>query len=313
MQVFKFTLVIAGALCVLGGAAKAQDDIAKLSDEFDSEASAAQWQHIHRVEGWNADQLELFDINKVYKGHCAMMPFSSGWYQDWRGALVFKPIKGDFVMTTKVKVTGRDGKSAPRSLFSLAGIMVRAPRNITPQTWQPGGENHVFVSLGVALQPGIYSYEFKSTRHSKSDMKFPAANANESQLQIARIGAAAIVLVKTDQTAWRILARFARPDLPDEVQAGMTLGTDWPTVEKVPPRQHNAMVIRNGRPDLGALYDYLRFRRPVVPAALQGRDLSNPNEVSDADLLRFLGETAAIGSGSATQPATGFAAGAAAP
>ena len=100
--------------------------IAKLSDEFDSEATATQWQRVEQVEGWNNNQLELFDINKVYKGYCAMMPFTSSWYQDYRGVLVFKPVKGDFAVTTSVRVTGRDGKSAPRSQFSLAGLMIRA-------------------------------------------------------------------------------------------------------------------------------------------------------------------------------------------
>jgi hypothetical protein len=310
MRLFKALLVI-GALGVTSGA-QAQDDVAKLSDEFNDEASAAQWQRVEQVEGWNANQLELFDINKIYKGHCAMMPFTSSWYQDWRGVLLFKPIKGDFVISTKVRVTGRDGKSAPRSQFSLAGLMIRTPRNITPQTWQPGGENYVFVSLGCSVRPGVYQFEYKTTQNSKSDLKFGDANSAEAQLQIARIGAAKILLVKTPQTQWRILARFNRPDMPNELQAGMTVYTDWPSVEKVPPRQHNGMVIRGGNPDLGALYDYVRFRRPQVPAALQGRNLADANAVSDAEILRFLGD-AAEGESATPIAAPGFATGAAAP
>jgi hypothetical protein len=318
MNLFKAKLLVAVMLCAsisaaFTSAALAQDDVAKLNDEFDNEATANQWRRVEQVEGWNNNQLEIFDINKIYPGQCAMMPYTSSWYQDWRGVLLFKPIKGDFVITTKVKVTGRDGASAPKSRFSLAGLMIRAPRNITPQTWQPGGENYVFVSLGASLNPGVYSFEYKTTRNSKSDLKFGETNVNEAQLQIARIGTATILAVKPAQGAWRILGRFDRPDLPEELQAGMTAYTDWPGVERVPPREHNATVIRGGNPDLGALYDYVRFARPRVPEGLQGRNLANANEVSDAELLRFLGD-AAIGTGGNNAPtaAPGFATGAAA-
>ena len=154
----KIAIGLVGVLLLMHGAAWAQNDIAALSDEFDNEQTATQWQRVEQVEGWNANQLELFDINKVYKGYCAMMPFTSSWYKDWRGVLLFKPVQGDFVMTTRLRVTGRDGQSAPRSQFSLAGLMVRAPRNITPQTWQPGGENYVFVSLGCSTKLGSYQF-----------------------------------------------------------------------------------------------------------------------------------------------------------
>lgn len=310
MNLFKSTLLIAGTLSALHGCAKAQDNIATLSDEFDNEANAAQWQRIEQVEGWNNNQLELFDINKIYKGQCAMMPYTSSWYQDWRGVLLFKPVKGDFVMTTSVKATGRDGQSAPQAQFSLAGLMVRTPRNITPQTWQPGGENYVFISLGASKQPGVYSFEYKTTRNSVSKLETVDARSNEAQLQIARIGNAALVLVKTPQSPWRIMERFDRPDMPADLQAGMTVYTDWPGVEKVPPRVHNSTVIRNGNPDLGALYDYVRYARPTVPQNLQGRNLANRNEVSDAELLSFLGD-GAMGGSRQNGTAPGFATGAA--
>ena len=108
------------------------------------------------------------------------------------------------------------------------------------------------------------------------------------------------------------MERFDRPDFPAELQAGMTVYTDWPGVEKVPPRQHNSTVIRNGNPDLGALYDYVRYARPNVPQNLQGRNLANPNEVSDAELLRFLGDAiGGKGDNGGAAAAPGFATGAA--
>ena len=301
------------AALLVASSAVAQDDLAKLSDEFDNEQSAGQWQRVDQVEGWNANQLELFDINKIYKGQAALMPYTSTWYKDWRGVLLFKPVKGDFVLTTRVKVTGRDGKSAPRSNYSLAGLMARAPRSITPETWQPGGENYVFVSLGAANQPGNYQFEIKTTINSDSRLHMIPANTNDAQLQIARLGQTIVLLVKTPQDPWRILVRFPRPDFPQELQCGLCTYTDFNTASRTQPRQHNGMVIREGNPDVGALYDYVRFRRPAIPAALQGRNFANPQEVSDADLLRFLGDGAMgeVGGAAPAPAAPGFATGAA--
>ena len=43
-------------------------------------------------------------------------------------------------------------------------------------------------------------------------------------------------------------------------------------------------------PDLRAQFDYFRFERPHVPAALIGVNLADPTVVSDAELLAFLGD-----------------------
>jgi hypothetical protein len=303
MKFFKFTLLIIGTLSVLNGCGQAQNDIqsqsnlATLSDEFKDAASATQWKSVAQVEGWNANQLELFDINKAYPGQCALMPFTSTWYKDYRGTLLFKSVKGDFVMSTHLKVTGRDGQSAPRSQFSLGGLMIRTPRTITPQTWQPGGENYIFLSLGAADKPGTYQLEFKTTINSDSQLQIRDVNGGEADLQIARIGPSVIVLAKLPNSGWRVVNRYNRPDFSQELQAGMCCYTDYPTASKRSPQQHNASVIHDGNPDVGVLYDYIRYARPNVPQQLQGRNFANPGDVSDAELLNFLGEAPARASG----------------
>ena len=234
MNLFKSTLLIAGTLSALHGYARAQEDISKLSDEFDNEATLTQWKSVAQTEGWNANQLEIFDINKIYKGQCAMMPFTSTWYKDYRATLIFKPVKGDFVMSTHLKVTGRDGKSVPNSQFSLGGLMIRTPRNITPQTWQPGSENYIFLSLGAADKPGTYQLEYKTTINSDSQLQIRDVNVAETDLQIARIGTAIIVLAKLPNSNWRVVNRYHRPDFPQELQAGMCCYTDYPSASRRP-------------------------------------------------------------------------------
>jgi len=114
--------------------AAAADDLTALNDEFNDASTLSQWKRVTFVEGWNADQLELQNINTTRSGRMVMMPFTSTWFNDYRGELTFKEVQGDFVVTADVEATGRNGASPPSSAYSLAGLMIRAPRAITPAT-----------------------------------------------------------------------------------------------------------------------------------------------------------------------------------
>jgi hypothetical protein len=159
-------------LALLPFAAIAADDLKPLSDEFYDASTLARWQRVYAVEGWGTNQLELQDINTTRTGFMVMMPFTSIWYQDYRGELTFKEVQGDFVVTTAVDASSRAGSGPPRSSFSLGGIMVPAPRAITPATWQPGGENYIFLSIGSASNPGTFQFEVKTTTNSNSVLEF---------------------------------------------------------------------------------------------------------------------------------------------
>ncbi|NUQ00364.1 MAG: hypothetical protein HUU35_10985 [Armatimonadetes bacterium] len=270
----------------------AQDDLQALSDEFDDEATLANWKRIHQTEGWNADQLERFDINRTRQGVMMLVPYTNVWYRDYRGELVYKDIEGDFVATTRLYVTRRGGGGAPRSSFSLGGILVRAPREVTPTTWQPGGENYIFLSLGAASQPGQYQWEVKTTVNSNSQLQLAPAGGAEGQIRIARIGSSLILLRRAPQQSWQVHQRYQRSDFPTALQVGVTAYTDWPTCQRYQPQDHNGRVIRDGRPDLEVQYDYVRFQRPAVPESLRERNLMDRAAVPDSALLAFLGDAA---------------------
>ncbi|WP_339729248.1 hypothetical protein [uncultured Gimesia sp.] len=269
-----------------------QDDLNSLSDEFEDAATLKQWSRIYQTEKTNADQLEKFDIAQTRPGWMVMMPYSSTWYMDYRGVLVYKMVKGDFVVTSNIRVARRNGDGAPRSNYSLAGLMIRTPRDVTPQTWQPGGENYIFLSLGSAKQPGTFQFEVKTTLNSRSQLAVTDAGTPTAQIQIARIGNDFILLKKTPSGNWNIHQRYRRVDMPQELQVGLTVYTDYSTASRMQPAQQNTQVIKNGRPDLVAGFDFVRFNRPQVPARLTGKTFSNPNDVSDRDLLQFLGDKA---------------------
>lgn len=269
-----------------------ETEISSLSDEFEDPATLNQWLRIYQTEKTNADQLEIFDIAKTRQGWMVMMPYASTWYMDYRGVLVYKQVKGDFVVTSHIRVSKRGGDGAPRSNYSLAGLMIRTPRNVTPQTWKPGRENYIFLSLGSAKQPGTYQFEVKTTLNSRSNLSVTDAGTPAALIQIARIGNEFILLKKTPAGDWNIHQRYRRTDMPHELQVGLTVYTDYSTASRMQPPQHNTQVIKNGRPDLVAGFDYVRFQRPHIPAAFTGKSLTKPGEVSDAELLQFLGSNA---------------------
>lgn len=269
-------------------ASRPGDDLAALSDEFNDPATKSRWQTVNQVEKWNADQLRVFDIARQVPGKLLLIPHTSVWYQDYRGVLLFKPVSGDFVVTTHLRVTRPDGKGPPNSQFSLCGLMVRAPRDITPQTWRPGGENYVFLSVGAANAPGTYQLEVKTTRNSDSQLEI-TDGAESMTLRTVRVGPAVLLLRKPENGPWVVHRRYRREDFPQTLQVGLTTYTDWETCKNMQPLQHNRTVIRTGNPQVRAEADYMRYARPVVPASLANRDLADPAQVSDAELLAAFG------------------------
>ena len=293
----------------------AVDDLQMLSDEFDDASTLSQWQRVYQAEGWGFDQLEQWDINTTRPGQMFMMPHTCTWYQEWRGDQAYKPVTGDFVVTTDVTASRRGGGGPPNSNFSLAGILVRAPRpGVTnPAAWTPNGENYIFLSLGAANTPGSYQFEVKTTSNSVSHLEISPADVERARVQIARIGSYFIALRQLEGGAWEVHRRYTRADMPATLNVGLTAYTDWNTCSQVGYEFHNQNLLTNDltlpgggtlyvNPDLEAAFNYLRFKRPQVPAELAGLDLANPGEVSDAELLSFLGENANTPGGS-TLPA----------
>lgn len=294
-----------GGLVLAVGNAQATDPLAALNDEFDDAATLADWQDIRIVEGWPNVQWESIDIDATRDGWLTMVPYTVVWYEDYRGPLLFKTLSGDFAATARVQATNRAGTGAPNREYSLGGIMVRAPRAITPATWTPGQERYSFLSVGAASLPGNFQYEVKSTsnfdelpEYSRLDLQLTGCNCGDTLIQTVRIGTNVIQLAQPAGQPWRVINRYRRPDLPATVQVGLVTYTNWEIAQGWPTTVHNVSTITTAynqpavpsQPDLRAQVDYLRFVIPAVPPAFQGVDLVNPAVASDAQLLSFLGE-----------------------
>lgn len=291
-------------IAVAASAAAYAQDPACLSDEFENAATLSNWSRIEQAEAWPNDPLLTWNIDGATPGSMTMIPHTVTWYRDYRGPLVFKSVSGDFAITASVRATARNGVSVPSAQFSLAGLMLRTPRTITPATWTPGGENYVFLSTGYGnANPARFQYEIKTTINGDSQLVLSDAPGAESVLQIVRIGPHVICLRQPLGGQWVVHGRYRRDDMPATLQAGLVSYTDWQKVSIFGPFVHNTSTLRPPlapgvvdpnpfvafNPDLRAEFRYARFAAPVVPAALIGADLSNAAAVSDAQLLAFLG------------------------
>jgi hypothetical protein len=280
-------------------------DLATLSDEFDDVGSLIHWSRIHQTEGWSNNVLETFDANTTRPGQLVMMPYTSVWFDEWRGELTYKTVTGNFAVTTFVEPRNRAGLGRPEQDYSLAGIMVRVPRAMTNAAqWTPNGQNYIFLSMGAANRTtALYQFEVKTTVNSTSTLFVTDTSATRAAIQVARLGPYLIALRREEGQSWAVHRRYFRPDFPELVQAGLTVYTDWNTCSAVGPENNNRLVLTNGAtlldnstlsgasPDLIATFDYVRFARITMPPAWVGADLMNEAEVSDAALLTYLGES----------------------
>lgn len=285
-----------------------------LNDEFNNAGTLSNWQNTNIVEGWNAEQLEVFDINTTEPGNLHMMPYTCGWYNEWRGPLLFKLVTGDFVFTTNVSISNRQLTGLPASLYSLAGLMIRTPLNYPNGAYGPGGwaanqQDYVFLSIGFGdygapCQPNTNGphFEVKTTDNSNSTLCVSPISSTEAQIRLARIGAAILILYRLPGQNWVVHQRYNRPDFPQTVQVGFVTYTDWVKWSSYTPQFANSHVIAPGldpdpssnpsqpfNPDLIANFDYARFNLPQVPVELAGLNLTNPVQVSNIQLLSFLG------------------------
>ena len=299
--------------------------IAGLGDEFDDSATTDQWQRVNEVEGWNADQLNVYDIDTTQTGRMVQQPHTTVWYRSWRGPMAFQNVAGDFSFTTEIHVTDRDdiGGSDADDIpgdgqFSLAGAMIRTPRDITnPATdWTPGsmaddgtndGENYVFLSLGYGAADNEFSLEVKTTRNSNSQLELTplGQDANTVTVQISRVGNSIITMYQRPGQDWQVHRRYSRPDMPETMQVGLVSYSDWSKANDFDPFTQNSTVLTPGvagdptpgeafNPDITAGFEYARYARPDVPDAFAGADLTDPGAVSDDELLSFLGSATNI-------------------
>jgi|GEM_PF-5908363 len=308
--------------------AGAADDLAALSDEFDSAGSLGNWQRNYLAEGWEGQVARSADpwnrwLIDGNAGEMVVEPNTGGFFRDFKGGSAFKMVTNDVVVTVRLRVTGRDGVSpVPRSTYSLGGILLREPQTaLSAADWVRGREDYLFLALGHGTG-NIQQWEVKDTRAGSSELALSPAPSNEAIIQIARIGNQFICLRFTASEGWRVHARFNRTaaPFPAAIQVGLTAYTDWPNYSGYLSQTfdvggetavdgvwvHNthsltatlpaelAASAQNYDPDIIANFDYYRFARPdpAAAAAIAAGDIRDTGAFPDAQLLAWFGANA---------------------
>jgi hypothetical protein len=269
------TALVSGAMTMnvaVSPAALAADaaraDITGSSTVFNSPAALQGWSQ-HAVQGFS----DKWKAPRIENSRLVLEPTSSGWFEDMQAGHLYRAVDGNFVVTTKLRVEGTKAQ-LPQTLFSLAGVFIRVPREgLTAANWQPGRENWMFFSLGTAFPAGTPQFEIKTTYNSLSTLKISSAapvyaggQTRDVELRIARQGELFSLLYRLEgQAEFTLLDQFIRPDLPQRLNVGVTAYADWGSAATIYPdfpRYNTSAPAMNA--DLIARIERIDFRRPTV-------------------------------------------------
>jgi hypothetical protein len=235
----KLALIVA-LLAVAASAAAAP--LPSLSDEFNDPATASQWQVL---QGDLADGVApTFDIAKSTPGELTITPGRSWWVDGTRAFYLYKPVTGDFVVTARLHVTGREG-ATPTADWSLSGLLVRRP------TDNRGQEN--WVSFRVGRRGGKDVFERKTTVTGTSTLVLNPAQPGWVELRIARVGRYLVLLRRYGAGAFTPHFTYIRRDLPLALTAGIDAFSGYGDVKA----------------DLVSHVDWIHFASTGVPGPLR--------------------------------------------
>lgn len=244
-------------------------DVAGLSDEFDDPATLKNWRTLSDAEGW-PNRIEKADVSV---GHLMVLPQSGAWWAGYHGVYFFKEVKGDFVISTRVKVTGRNGDE-PAQIWTISGLLVRAPAKDAKENWI-----YIMTGRGPRTERVV---DAKSTLNNDNAWDITLAQPDWYDLRLARIGPLFIAMCRPDRGDWTVRKRIVREDLPATLQAGINVTSDFKLSSTMPFAKYNAELFPASSPDSLTVFDFVRFSRPAPAPQLAGRELI---AISDAELL----------------------------
>ena len=174
------------------------------TEGFSSGAALERWGYVEGDFGRNRF--------RVHHGDLVVEPAKSWWVGAHRAFYLYRPVRGDFDVRTRLRVTGRAGGD-PHADWSLSGLLVRSPgRDGAPEDW---------LALRTGQVSGHRVFERKTTVRSRSRLALLGAHAGWTQLRIVRHGARFALFTRPDGGVWKRRSTYVRPDLPRTVQVGV--------------------------------------------------------------------------------------------
>mgnify|MGYP007032565969 CR=1 FL=1 len=213
-----------------------------LSDDFDDPGSLSAWTLREDVDGGPGN----WDVLEIRDGRLRLRPTASGWYGNYVGPMLFKQIRGDFVVETSVRAAGlADPETPPSQLFNAGGLIVRDPGS------RDGAQNWITHNVG-RQQPEVGT-EGKTTQGSESHLEL-RDGVHHGVLRICRVGSTFVLARRLgNEMSLHETHRFERGDLPETVQVGM-MANGWNSADADPDTSVD--------PDVEVTFDYVRFWEP---------------------------------------------------
>lgn len=274
---------------------------ASLNSNFSSAAELDTWKWLHTTEGW-PDKAKK---KEVKEGNLILEPGTSGWFADKNAPFLYKEVRGDFDVRTRLRATGLDSDIS-KTIWSLGGLMVRVPKRGDKTQWKEKEENWMFMTTGVAEESGKQVIETKYTLNSRSNLKLRDAKAEWITMRIVRVGNAFIMLYKYDNDkTWTVHDRFYLVDWPQVLQVGLNCYTNSTAVPSNiawgdPFKFNNEEFDHLGKLDFRLTVDFVNFTKPAVNynAANPGQQWLNQvytnrlvdYSVSNAEVLKLIGD-----------------------
>lgn len=285
---------------VICNAAQSQDDLSKFNDEFKSAESLKSWTLAHDKEQLPSKIRKL----TIENDNLVLEPGISGWYQELQAPFVFREITGDFDVTVRLKLTGLETE-VPQVPWSLGGLMLRASRQTRGESWQPKEENWMFMTTGVAEEPGKVITESKFTANSRSSLKLREAKSGWITMRAVRAGYSFVFLYKFDgDKNWTVRERFYHMNMPPKLEVGVVAYTNALSVGNkiyfTEPKTFNNNTFDQYKADARLTVDYIHFKKPSVnftpsdPSKYWLDNVSKNNitdySITNEELVKMLGE-----------------------
>ena len=263
-------------------APSADETLGSFSDEFEGADSVKRWKSFNEAEGWpnRIAQMEVRD------GQLRIVPSSGAWWAGYHGVYLFKEVAGDFVVTTRLKVTGKGG-GEPANIWTISGLLVRSPVDAKIPREQRR-ENWIYLMTGRG--PGeARVVDAKSTVNGNNLWDVTPARDGWYELRIARLGPLFLEMVRGDGEEWTLRKRILRRDLPERLQVGINVTSDFKLSASMPSAKYNAELFPDrSSPDSVTLFDYVRFQaapQRALVEKLAGRELLG---IPDDELVRLV-------------------------